>query len=54
MLFGIEGPDSIRGYTGWPGVGCRIRNLIGSSFVLKCNPTSTEDVQKALKQGRFL
>ena len=41
-------------YTGWPRVGCRIGNLIGSSLVLKCNPTSTEDVQKSLNQGRFL
>ena len=31
-----------------------VRNLLGSNLVLKCNPTSTEDVQKALKQGRFL
>ena len=41
-------------YTGWPRVGCRIGNLIGSSLVLKYNPTSTKDVQKALSQGRFL
>ena len=25
----------------------------GSNLLLKCNPTSTEDVQKALNQGRF-
>ena len=41
-------------HTGWPRVGCRIGNLIESSLVLKCNPTSTKDVQKALSQGRFL
>ena len=42
-------------FTGWPRVGCRIGNLIGSSLLfLNCNLTSTEDLQKALNQGRFL
>ena len=35
-------------------MGCRIGNLIESSLVLKSNPTSTENVQEALDQGRFL
>ena len=32
---------------------CNQCNLIGSSLILKCNPTNTEGVEKALNQGRF-
>ena len=37
----------------WIAGDCRIGNLIRSSLVLGSNSTSTEDVQKALNQGRF-